>query len=850
MNVLLVVREGTPERQKLEDFFAQRRHDVRVVTSAAAARQELAATIFTYVFVDLVLDGAADVCRVVREAPQDQTYLLVLPVAETVEAMRAALAAGADDYLIQPINMAALQLHLALGDRRLARRKKHGQDLEDARRKGADNLHFREQYFRSLLENSSDLITIVDGAGNVLYQSASSQNLMGIRADDMMGAYFFGYLHPDDLGRVTEAFNGVLSSPGGAITVQCRIRSGKDDWRHFEALCKNLLDDPVVGGIVITSRDISEHRKLENDLKKERTFFQQLFRNSPTGIVILDPKDQVVDANRSFLGLFKYDLEEIRKKRINELIVPPELTEEAASLSQAIASKQPVDHETTRWRSDDSPVEVSVIGFPIEINDRLIGGFGIYSDITQRKSAERKLFHQAFHDALTGLPNRMLLNERLERTLKNIQRNPGQQFALLFIDLDRFKVINDSLGHAAGDELLMEMSRRLEAAVRPGDTVARLGGDEFTIILESLNEPSDATSIAQRILDSLSQPFHVGGEEVVNSGSIGIAFSSPRYANAEEIVRDADIAMYRAKAAGKAQYAIFDEEMHKNAMVRLQLETELRRAVEQGLLEVYYLPVVSMATRRVASFEALLRWSHPRRGIMTAAELIPICEESGLIVQLGRWVFQTVCQQVRDWQERFPDSDCVVSINLAAKETAHNDFLKEIIRITKETGVKPASLGFELAESLIVASDDSLKETLWELQRRGFRLYIDDFGTDKSSLASLYRFPMDFLKIDRTLIRNANPGSGNMEIVRAISALGESLGLSVVAEGVEGEEHLELVRKLEIPYAQGFHFTRPVPAAVAEKLFETEMLAEFVAPEPSASIVPATSVLPAARGKR
>ncbi len=825
MNVLLVLPEAAAaERQLLEGFFQKRNHQVVVSTSCEAARGELAGNYFSYVLIDLEAGpGAADLCQTIRELPHgERTYSLVLPASETIEAMRSALAAGADDYVAKPIGLAALQLRLAIGERHLSRRQRNvevARRLEEAER----DLGFREQYFRSLLENSSDLITVVDAEGNVLYQSASSENMMGIPADDLMGAYFFGYLHPDDRSLFNEVFTRAVENPGTVISGQFRLRRG-EEWPHFESLLTNLLDDPVVAGVVLTSRDITEHRRMAQDLQRERVFFQQLFRNSPSGITILDPEDRIIDANRSFLDLFRLELDVVKKQKINDLIVPEELREEAAELSQAIFGDRMTEHETTRKRSDGSAVEVSIVGYPIEVLDRRIGAFNIYSDITQRKNAERKLFHHAFHDALTGLPNRMLLNERLERALRRVERTPEYRFALLFIDLDRFKVINDSLGHRAGDDLLIEMAKRLEKAVRPGDTTARLGGDEFTVILDSLSDPADATRIAERILDLLGEPFQAGGEEVANTCSIGVAYSSPRYENAEDLVRDADIAMYRAKAAGKARYAIFDEEMHKSAMVRLQLETELRRAIEQEALEMYYLPLVSLRTRRITGFEALVRWSHPRRGLVTASDLIPICEETGLVVPLGRWVFRQVFQQVAAWQARFPESDCVfVTINLSAKETSQGDFLEAVVKTARETGVKTASIGFELGESLIASADDSIHDTLWELHRKGFRLYVDEFGTGNSALASLYRFPVHSIKIDRSLIRHATPGSGTLEVVRAIGALGESLGLSVIAEGIEDRDRLMEMIKLELPYGQGFFFTRPVPPEVAEKMFESEM---------------------------
>ena len=811
MNVLLVVADTALEGQ-LKDFFASRGRGVHVCSDSPSARESLDQEVFPYVLVDLdVDDGAAELCRAVREHPRgERMYCIVLAPQETVSTMRPALAAGADDYLPKPVDLTALQLRLALAERRLAARQQRRNQAEES-------LRYREQYFRSLLENSSDLITIVDAEGHILYQTPSSEHLLGWNAEEMMGWNIIEHVHPDDRERFADALDRSVRDSDTTPSVQCRLRRRSGDFRSFESLAKNLLSDPVVSGVVVTSRDISEHRRLESELNRERVFFQQLFRNSPTGIAILDPEERIVDANDSFTKLFQFDLAELRRKPINECIVPEGLREEAERLSKSVLERTLVSHETTRRRHDGTMVEVAVSGYPIVISERLIGSFGIYSDITQRKNFERQLFHHAYHDALTGLPNRALLMERVERALKQAKRRPEFRFALLFIDLDRFKVINDSLGHEAGDELLVEMARRLEECVRPGDTTARLGGDEFTIILEDLTELEDATLVAGRILDSLARPFHIAGQEIGNSGSIGIAYGSPRYESPDELLRDADLAMYKAKTGGKARYEIFDAEMHKRAMWRLQLETHLRRAIENEELVLHYQPMVSLKTRRVTGFEALVRWAHPSGKLVAARELIPICEETGLVVPLGRWVLREAARQVVDWQNRIPEVDCLVNVNLSAEEIVHPDFLKEIDAICKETSVHPATLGFELTEALMM-SEKETSDTLWELHKRGFRLYVDAFGTGQASLSALSRFPVDALKIDRSFVAKMTPSGEHVEIVRAIAALGETLGISVVAEGVETRDQLAQVIRLELNCAQGNLFHKPLPSAKAEKL--------------------------------
>lgn len=829
MNVLLVVADSALEQQ-LKEFFTGRHRGVVPCADVHSARQQLAEHPFAFVLIDLEVEGGAELCGAVRELSDGRTTLcLVLTPEETVQALRGALAAGADDYLRKPVDLTALQLRLALGERRLTSRQERQTQDSPPREPAEKALHSREKYFRSLLENSSDLITIVDIEGHVLYQTPSSQHLLGWNADEMMGWNIVEHLHPEDREKFSDTlWQSVRDSV--TPTIQCRIRHRDGHYRFFESLFKGLLTDPVIQGVIVTSRDISEHRRLESELVRERAFFQQLFRNSPTGIVILDPEDRVVDANHSFLKLFQYELAEIRRRPINDCIVPEELREEALRLSASVLRKESVSHETSRQRKDGSAVDVSVIAYPIEIRDRLVGAFGMYSDITQRKKIERQLFHSAYHDPLTGLPNRALLIERVNRALEQVEHQPDYRFALVFIDLDRFKIINDSLGHEAGDELLKEMARRLEECVRPGDTTARLGGDEFTIILEDLQDLQDATTVADQILESLARPFHIAGQEIGNSGSIGIAYSgttgeaAQRYENADDILRDADIAMYKAKSAGKAQYAIFDAEMHKLAMRRIQLETHLRRAIENEELVLYYQPIVSLKTLEVSGFEALVRWVQPSGKIVEAGELIPICEETGLIVDFGRWALRQAVRQAVDWQRRFPDSNGRINVNLSAKEMVHPDFMEGVKALCEESGIRPKTLGLEMTETVMM-SDKNLSQILLELRELGFRLYVDDFGTGQASLSALSRFPVDALKIDRSFIRQM-AGGENQEIVRAIAALGTSLGLPVIAEGVETKEQLAQVMELEIQGAQGLLFSEPLPAAEAERLLTGGPLAD------------------------
>ncbi|NJL29942.1 MAG: EAL domain-containing protein, partial [Thermoanaerobaculia bacterium] len=690
-------------------------------------------------------------------------------------------------------------------------------------RQAQEALSVREAYFRALSENTSDVVSILDQDGIVLYQSPSSARLLGWTPTELVGRNLVELVHENDRGDFTAGLERAFTTPEKTTSFQFRFPHRETgEWRLLEALCDNLLANPVVGGLLLTTRDVTERQRVTDALERQKAFFQQLFRNSPAGIVILDDADRIVDANRSFVELFQFSVDEIAGRPLSDFIVPERYLEEARELSGAVFNQRIIESETIRRRKDGTEVDVAILAYPIELGALRIGAYGIYTDITKRKQAERNLFHEAFHDALTGLPNRTLMTERLERALRRAQRG-DYHFALMFIDLDRFKAINDSLGHAAGDELLQETARRLEASVRPGDTVARLGGDEFTVILEDLQEHADATRIAERILEDLARPFKVGGQEVTSSGSIGIASSFTPYEQVDDVIRDADVAMYRAKKSGKARYEIFDSAMHQNALEHQRQAADLRRALEQNQLLVYYQPVVSLTTGRLAGFEALVRWQHPAEGLLGPENLLPVAKENELSAQLGRWIFLRVCRQLAEWNRRLGARDGLqISVNVSAQELGHPDFLGTIWSSVREEGVRPAMLGFELTESSLTTAGKPMHEVLWKLKRRGFRLYLDDFGTGCSSIGALHSLPLDALKIDGSFISRLSAGNGGVDVVRAIAGLGENLGLSVVAEGVETEEQRLQLRKLGLPYAQGYFFSHPLPPEQAERLLEQD----------------------------
>jgi predicted signal transduction protein with EAL and GGDEF domain len=448
---------------------------------------------------------------------------------------------------------------------------------------------------------------------------------------------------------------------------------------------------------------------------------------------------------------------------------------------------------------------------------------------TSLRGAQERLLHDALHDHLTQLPNRTLFMERLQRASRRKNRHPEYTFAVLFVDLDRFKTVNDSLGHAAGDRLLLEMVRRMTGTLRRDDsvarpveegpndgsdnTLARLGGDEFTILVEDIRDPSDAVRVADRIQRAVAGPVSLGdGRDVFTTASIGIAVSTSVHCSGDELIRDADIAMYRAKASGGGGCAIFDATMHDRAVERLQLETDLQRAIERDELRLQYQPIVSLGDHRVIGFEALVRWQHPERGLLSPAAFLGVAEETGLITRIDRWVLREACGEARRWQTRFPtDLPATVSVNVSAKGFGQPDIVQQVANTLRETGLDARSLRLEITESVAMADAERARTILIELKALGVRISLDDFGTGYSSLSYLQRFPVDTLKIDQSFVAGMDQNDECREIIRTILNLARTLGLDVIAEGTESAAQVDYLEGLDCKFGQGYFFSRPLP---------------------------------------
>jgi diguanylate cyclase (GGDEF)-like protein/PAS domain S-box-containing protein len=459
---------------------------------------------------------------------------------------------------------------------------------------------------------------------------------------------------------------------------------------------------------------------------------------------------------------------------------------------------------------------------------------GFITDITEIRKAEEQLRLGAFYDQLTGLPNRALFMDRLDRALKRTQRHSDYIFAILFLDLDRFKVINDSLGHIAGDRLLVTVAQRIQSCLRPSDTIARFGGDEFTVLVDDIDDLTDVTVISNRILRALNQPFSLEGHEVFSTISIGIALSTTGYEHPEDLLRDADIALYRAKALGKARYEVFDTNMRIRAMELLQMETNLRHAIDRAEFLLHYQPIVFLETGNVVGFEALVRWQHPEQGIVIPDEFVALAEETGLILALDNWVLQEACRQMSVWCQRFPAySSLSISVNLSSRQFAQTDLVEQISLILQETDVEPSRLRIEITEGVIMQNTESAAFKLNQLKEMGVQISIDDFGTGYSSLSYLHQFPVDRLKIDRTFIKGMN-AQKNLAIVRTIIDLAHSLGMDVVAEGVETGAQLAQIKAFHCEYGQGHLFSKALDVVGAEALLHRGFTEQVEDPEAEA----------------
>ncbi len=754
------------------------------------------------------------VLRVLRDRRLDVPCIIVsgrIGEEAAVQAMRA----GAADYVSKD--------HLNRIEPAVARALREAEDRQ-ARQDAEGNLRVLESAVQNLNEgiliatgdSESPRVVYVNSGWCAMTGHAHESDVIGNPAANFGGPWVdtegLARLRADVTGR--QLFEGVS---------QMRRKDGAEHVIEWQV---SPVRDPQgrLTHFVSVQRDVTERIRAEEALRVSEERYALAARGASDGLWDWDLLNGEMYLSSRWKSMLGYTDEEIGTDPSEWLdrIHPDDRPRVEAELLLHVQGDTPHFESEHRMRHHDGQwrwmlVRGMAVRGPLGAATRIAGS---QTDITPHKDIEEQLAHGALHDALTGLPNRVLFLDRLRHGLGRIRR-PAHLIAVLFIDLDRFKVVNDSLGHGTGDQLLVEIGRRLAACLRPGDTVARMGGDEFAVLLEDLREPSEATRVATKIQAELSRPFSISQREVFPTASIGIALSDSPDDKPADLIRDADTAMYRAKALGKARHVVFDSAMHERAVALLQLESDLRRALERGEFQVYYQPVVSLETGGVLGVESLVRWVHPIRGLISPSEFVPFAEETGLIVTIGDHVLRETCRQMRIWRDTvLHGRPFTVSVNLSGRQFGQPDLIEQVGAALAEHDLDPRLLHVEITETVLIENPEMAAAMLERLRKMHVRVSLDDFGTGYSSLSYLHRFPVDTLKIDKSFVARMG-GEGENAIVGTIAALASNLGMDVIAEGVETAQQAQRLRLLKCTSAQGYLFSRPV---VADEI--TRMISE------------------------
>jgi len=687
-----------------------------------------------------------------------------------------------------------------------------------------------EARYRAVVEEQTEWICRYTPAGTLSFVNENLARYWGKKSESMIGLNFFKLNAKGgrkNLRKHIESFT--REKPVQTMEVEIKTPDGRKQWQQWSD--RALFDDQgEIAEFQSVGRDITERKNAEEALKKNKEELeriklrdQAILKSTPHGLCLFDSNWIIQYVNHSMNKILNPHSE-----MNQELIGIPfeSLFDTKESFRQytktALQSIRRVGmdvRELQLSRMDNSPFwcETSVVR--LDPSQTMSGYVATITDITMRKSVEAELERAALYDSLTSLPNRALFMDRLGRCHGRSKRRSDYQFAVLYLDLDRFKTVNDSLGHMVGDQLLQDVARRLEECIREGDTVARWGGDEFTIILDDIKNITDATRIAERALKALASPFYLQGVEFFSGASIGIALSATGYNNPQDLIRDADTAMYKAKDMGRSRYVVFDKTMHYTALTQLKMESGLRNAMFHNEFTMHYQPIVELDSKSIIGFEALIRWDHPEKGLIYPDSFISLTEDTGLIISLGEWVLRESCHQLAKWDDQLQKQDSLsISVNISAKQYLHPSFADMVKQVLEETGLEGHKLCLEVTEGIISSPLENVKPVFDKIKAMGIQLHLDDFGTGYSSLGYLHNLPIDALKIDRSFIIRMDQLAESHEIVRAIITLAKTLNIIVIAEGVEKENHVAMLRKLECPLAQGNYFHYPLLASEINKM--------------------------------
>lgn len=666
----------------------------------------------------------------------------------------------------------------------------------------ADEATGAARRLQKLVDRSSDVIVVVDVAGRVTWISPAVEKMIGVAPESLIGKSAASFIHADDLSVAADQMTSALAATDGQ-PVTLRSMNAAGEWRHLRVTASDFTDDPDIEGLVFSVADVTDEVEARRSSQRLSTALEL----SPDLVITLTRSGEVWmnRAASTLLGMAEAPHRDVLLDR-TPLWARHRITHE---IGPALLETGSWEGELALLDREGELVPLSVVAVGLSEASRIDIVTVIARDISERKAFEDQLEHQATHDPLTGLPNRTLLLDRLRVAVGRAARQRTVA-AILFLDLDNFKTINDGLGHSAGDQLLRQVSRRIESAVRPGDTVARFGGDEFAVLCEDLPDRDEAVAIALRIEAALARPVVLDTTEVTATVSIGVATSDGDQ-DAESLMRDSDAAMYQAKARGRSRTEVFDAAMHVQAVDRLELETGLRRALERHEIAVVYQPQVDLESGRVTGVECLVRWDHPERGVLVPADFLTIAEETGLIVPIGGWVMSTAARALARVRDLHPEAaeGLVMSVNISARQLGSPRLIDDVAAIVSDAELAPGSLMLEVTESDLMDVDVSSR-ALADLQALGVRVSVDDFGTGWSSLRYLRQFPVDVLKIDRSFVAGLGRDSEDEVIVAAVIDLAHALGLSAVAEGVETDVHLQRLRELGCDAAQGWLIGRPM----------------------------------------